>query len=155
MSFEYKVRRYNFTKEHEVVNKISKLLKVLTNDGRKMRPGCKKEFGEVPMKKFSVRNKSFCPRVTIFDFVSAKLVKPPAFSNPILPELGNSPTKNTKEHAKTVKKRVQTYILPCALPKKPSHTCTIQNTDRFKRILNLTEELINKENLGGWNDNSL
>lgn len=153
MSFECKFRRFNFTKEHEVVNKISKLLKVLTNNGQRMKPMCKKEFCEMPIGKFSVRTKSFCPRVTIFDFVSAKLVKPPAFSNPILPELGNSPGKTIKKHQKFVKKRERSYMLPCRIQKKSSYKVIKQDTDRFQRILNLTEELINKENLGGWNEN--
>lgn len=153
MSFEYRLRRFNFSKEHEVVNKISKLLKVLTNSGREVRQRIqKKECGE-PLKKFNAKTKSFCPRVTIFDFVSAKLVKAPAFSNSSLPEIVNSPGTSMKKHHKAVKKRERSYMLPCNLQRKVIHTLEPEDTNKFKRIIKLTEDLINKENLGGWNEN--
>lgn len=153
MSIECRLRRFNFTKEHEVVNKISKLLKVLTNSGREVRPRVQKQEGGQPLKKFNAKTKSFCPRVTFFDFVSAKLVKAPALSNISLPEIVNSPGTSMKKHHKAVKRREKSYMLPCNLQRKVIQTLKVEDTNRFKRIIKLTEDLINKENLGGWNEN--
>jgi hypothetical protein len=88
--------------------------------------------------------------VTLFDFASSKLVNPPAMSNPELPELIHKPHPSQKPQKKTSKPQVKTYILPKKFIRITKRSVDREEYDKYRRVLNLTEELINKENLVGW-----
>ena len=152
MSFDFKSRNCPFTKEHEVINKISKLLRLLTTSYPESLAIPIQPQINIPPKKFAARTKSLCPKVTMFDFASSKLVKPPAQSNTALPEISQKPITSLKKTYRVHRRHEQTYMLPKKLKTRKFQSCAREDYDKYRKILDLTEEMINKENIVGWSN---
>ena len=147
MSLEFKFRRTHFSREHEFLDRISNLLSALSVDSKL--PKFPKQITPIiNSNKNSGRAKSLHPKFTLFQFSLPINIKNPIISVPELPVVPIPPIKKTRI-SKTYKPKVPTFIRPkkCHSP----HNQIEDNMGRYKKILNLTQDLIDKDSLEGWN----
>ena len=150
MSLEFRFRRTHHIKENEFLDRISNLLSAMSVETPKLNKTPYPQIHSIPKRKRSARTKSSVPKFTLFQFSLPINIKNPVISNPtIIPVTEMPPIQKPKLH-KLYKPKIPTFI-----NKKPFRAPSRieDNMVRYKKILNLTQDLIDKDSLKGWSLN--
>ena len=149
MSLEFRFRRNHHLKEHEFIDKINNLLTNVSVEIPKINQIQNQNQQTWPLTthKIPAKTKSLVPKFTLFQFSFPNNPKRNSVtSTPLLPASIILPTKTLRIH-KSNKPKIPSFITPkpCRILNK-----TEDNMGRYKKILNLTQTLIDKDNLEGW-----
>jgi hypothetical protein len=151
MSLEFKFRRTHFAKENEFLDRISTLLSAMSMENQKSRHSSQLNAVDSNINRASNRTQSLSPKFTLFQFSLPINIKDPIISFPTVPAITPSPTKKPRICA-DYKNKVPRFIKPKEnYDKETSENFEIKdNMFRYKKILNLTQDLIDKDSLKGW-----
>lgn len=148
MSLEFRFRRrIQSGKEHEVIDKISNLLSAMSAESPVPVESKKLAKKKLPAGRASIRNNSVSPKLTLFQFSLPMSLKNPVISTPQIATSVPASLKKARVLS-TYKPKVPTFIRPKPFEK----LVPVENTlNRYKKILSLTQRLIDQDSLKGWN----
>lgn len=153
MTLEFRFRSVPFAKEHELIEKINNLLSAITSEQPKnQKSSTKSVSSDIAPRRINQRAHSLCPKYTLFQFSlplplshDKPIISTPHLTTTIPPSL---PHVKQPRMRKVYKPKISTFIKAKNTANELPHNIS---PGRYQKILNLTQSLIDKEHIRGWN----